>query len=120
VGDVWAGECNPQRAFASGPAGRLPTVLLSHNPDTKDLLRQFIWDLMLAGHTHGGEVELPFLGQPFAPVVDKRFVRGLHRWEDRWLHVSKGVGSLHGIRVNCPGDVTLLRLVGREGFAERP
>jgi hypothetical protein len=43
-----------------------------------------------------------------APVKNKKFVRGLHRLDTRWLHISKGVGSLHGVRFNCRPEVTLL------------
>jgi hypothetical protein len=39
--------------------------------------------LMLCGHTHGGECDLAFFGTPFAPMKDKRYVRGLHPWKDR-------------------------------------
>ena len=66
---------------------------------------------MLCGHTHGGQCDLMFLGTPFAPVRDKRFVQGLHRWEDRWIHITRGVGNLHGMRFNCRPEVSLLTLV---------
>jgi predicted MPP superfamily phosphohydrolase len=48
------------------------------------------------------------LGAPLAPVKNKKFVRGLHRLDTRWLHISKGVGNLHGVRFNCRPEVTLL------------
>ena len=65
---------------------------------------------MLCGHTHGGECDLAFFGTPFAPVKDKRYVRGLHPWKDRWIHTTKGVGSLYGVRFNCRPEVSLLTL----------
>ena len=109
VGDFWAQQMDAPRAFAGVPAGA-PTILLSHNPDTKGALAAFPWQLMLSGHTHGGQLDLPFIGTPFAPVADRRFVRGLHRWEERWIHITKGVGSLHGLRFNCPPEVSVLTL----------
>ena len=109
VGDFWAQQMDAPRAFAGVPADA-ETILLSHNPDTKDMLATFPWKLMLCGHTHGGQLDLPFIGTPFAPVVDKRFVRGLHRWEERWIHITKGVGNLHGLRFNCPPEVSVLTL----------
>ena len=60
---------------------------------------------------HGGQLRLPIIGTPFAPVRDKRFVEGLHRWEERWIHITRGVGNLHGVRINCPPEVSLLTLV---------
>ncbi len=111
LGDEWAGECEPVKAFASLPVERDAVIVLSHNPDTKEKLKSYPWDLLLCGHTHGGQVRLPFLGTPFAPVDDKRFVEGLHRWEERWIHITRGVGNLHGVRFNCPPEVSLLTLV---------
>lgn len=109
VGDLWAGELDARTAFAGSAPGQ-PTILLSHNPDSKSLLQDKPWDLMLCGHTHGGQCDLVFLGTPFAPVRDKRFVRGLHPWEGRWIHTTKGVGNLHGVRFNCRPEVSLLTL----------
>lgn len=110
-GDAWAGEFHPGKAFAPlRGRERLPTVALVHNPDSKELLQGFAWDLLLCGHTHGGQCKLPLIGRPFASVRDTRFVQGLHRWENRWLHVTKGVGNLHGVRFNCRPDITLLHL----------
>ena len=107
VGDLWNHECEPETAFDAIDTTH-PTLLLSHNPDTKDQLAAFPWQLMLSGHTHGGQLYLPGLGSPLAPVKNKKFVRGLHHVDDRWLHISKGVGNLHGVRLNCRPEVTLL------------
>lgn len=109
VGDLWAGELRPEPAFANNSPDAA-TILLSHNPDSKTDLLPYRWDVMLCGHTHGGQIELPLLGTPFAPVRDKRFVKGLHRWNDRWIHITKGVGNLHGLRFNCRPEVSLLTL----------
>ena len=51
VGDLWSGELNAERAF-EGARTEEPTILLAHNPDTKDVLAKHPWDLMLSGHTH--------------------------------------------------------------------
>ena len=110
-GDLWAGMCHPQQAFAGANLDAdAPIIALSHNPDTKELLREYDWHLMLCGHTHGGQFSLPLIGQPFAPVRDRRFVMGLHRWDNRWIFITKGVGNLHGLRFNCRPEVSLLHL----------
>ena len=109
VGDLWNRECYPRQAF-DGIDEQYPTILLSHNPDTKAELATYPWQLMLSGHTHGGQVYLPGLGAPLAPVKDTKYVRGLHRLGDRWLHITKGVGNLHGLRLNCRPEVSLLEI----------
>lgn len=109
VVDLWSGAIDPA---ASGfvPADA-PRVVLAHNPDTKDVLAGESWQLMLSGHTHGGQVRLPFFGGALtAPVRDTRFIEGLHPWHGRHLHVSRGVGSLYGLRINCPPEITVLDL----------
>lgn len=111
LGDLWAGDFAPGSAFAAvSPESQLPTLVLSHNPDTKDLLREHRWDVMFCGHTHGGQLRIPLVGTPFAPVRDKRFVQGLHQWDGRWIHITKGVGNLLGLRLNCRPEISLVTL----------
>ena len=109
LGDMWANYFQPELAFRNLAAGT-PTILLSHNPDSKDRLGSYPWHLMLSGHTHGGQLRVPFLGTPFAPVQDQRYVAGLGRWNDRWIHVTKGIGTVYGLRINCPPEVSFLTL----------
>lgn len=114
VGDLWSGEMQPAHALkrkTNQPNGqRPPILLLSHNPDSKEELAPYDWDLMLCGHTHGGQCVLPWIGTPFAPVKDHRFVEGLHEWKNRLIHVTRGVGNLHGLRFNCRPEVSLLEV----------
>jgi len=109
VGDLWSDEIDGARAFSGVTSGETK-VLLSHNPDSKEVLANRPWDLMLSGHTHGGQVIVPFAGAPFAPVWDKRYVAGLKPWADRQIHVTRGVGNLHGVRFRCRPEVSLLIL----------
>ena len=77
--------------------------------------------LVLAGHTHGGQVCVPFLGALVTNCdLPRRYAKGLHRWTgadggDPWLHVSAGVGTspYARIRFACPPEATLLTLVAR-------
>jgi predicted MPP superfamily phosphohydrolase len=110
LGDLWAGDTDPAVAFRGLERGDLSRVVLCHNPDAKELLEPYGWDLLLCGHTHGGQLRLPLLGTPFAPVRDQRYVAGLHPWSGRLLYVNTGVGSLYGLRLNCPPEVALLTL----------
>ena len=111
VPDLWSHEVDGQLAFEDVQPGE-PTILLAHNPDTKDFLADHPWDLMLCGHTHGGQVLVPLVGTRFIPVQDKRFIAGLKEWNRRQIYISRGVGSLAGVRFNCRPEVTVLQIAG--------
>jgi predicted MPP superfamily phosphohydrolase len=110
VGDLWAQEFEPFKAF-SDAVSETPTIVLSHNPDTKTALGEFRWELMLSGHTHGGQVVAPLLGFNPAPVEDRNYIAGMKPWRDRWIHISRGVGNIGGVRFNCRPEITRIRLV---------
>lgn len=107
TGDLWAGQCKPPPASEAN----LPRLMLAHNPDSKEVMRDEPWDLMLCGHTHGGQLRVPLVGEPFAPVEDKRYVAGLNTFGERHIYTTRGVGSLYGLRLNCRPEVTMLELV---------
>jgi len=108
VGDLWADEVDWRRAFQTVDL-TTPTIFLAHNPDTKDVVRAH-WDLMLSGHTHGGQVLVPFRGAHYAPVKDKRYISGLKPWGSRQIHVTRGVGNVGGVRMGCRPEASLLVL----------
>jgi hypothetical protein len=115
IGDFWTDEFLPSKAFGdwnvTQPRPADPIILLSHNPDSKKALTNFRWDLMLSGHTHGGQLVVPLLGwRPFLPIRDAQFAEGLHRWQDRQIYVTRGIGNLHGGRINCPPEISVLAL----------
>jgi predicted MPP superfamily phosphohydrolase len=107
VGDLWSDEIDARRAFVNARPG-LPTVLLAHNPDAKNDLRREPWDLMLSGHTHGGQVIVGFDGSRYAPVEDKRYIAGLKPWGSRMIHVTRGVGNIAGVRFRCRPEASVL------------
>ena len=72
-------------------------------------------DLVLAGHTHGGQVVLPFFGAPYTKTnLPRRYASGLHDYKGFALHVSAGVGMERGaapqVRFLCPPEICLLEL----------
>jgi predicted MPP superfamily phosphohydrolase len=111
VDDPFTCRADEAVAFGQLPEGEEALLLLAHSPATIDAVPVGCARLVLSGHTHGGQLSLPGIGTPFAPIRDKRYVRGLHRWNDRWLHITKGVGNLHGMRFNCRPEVSVLTLV---------
>jgi predicted MPP superfamily phosphohydrolase len=109
VGDYWSGEFAPERAFAL-PRSGTATVVLCHNPDGKRELGRWQWDLMLSGHTHGGQVRVPGITPVWAPVADKRFIAGLYEWEGRQLFITRGAGSPKHVRAFCRPEISVLDL----------
>jgi uncharacterized protein len=109
LGDLWAEDVRPDEAFpADAGDRRAARIVLCHNPDAKNLVEDKAWDLMLCGHTHGGQLRLPVIGTPFAPVEDHAFVAGLNPWSNRWIYTTRGVGNVLGLRFNCPPQVSVL------------
>ena len=93
-----------------------------HSPEPR-LLDQFAadgYDLMLAGHTHGGQLCLPFYGSLITNCgIDRERARGLHRYPmdgQAWLHVSAGLGTSPWApaRFACRPEASLLTLVPRD------
>jgi hypothetical protein len=110
MADLWSDEFDPERAFAHAPRAT-NTLLLCHNPDGKDHTKRWRWDLMLSGHTHGGQVRVPGITPYWAPVSDKRFIAGLYEWEDRQLFITRGIGSPRHVRAFCRPEISILDLV---------
>jgi predicted MPP superfamily phosphohydrolase len=88
-------------------------VVLAHNPDTADTQRSQRVDLFVTGHTHGGQVRLPFLGAPVLPVRNKTYSSGLKaspRGEP--VFICRGIGwSILPVRFLCPPELAVLELV---------
>lgn len=93
---------------------RLPAqlrVLMSHSPDQYEWARGFDFDLMLAGHTHGGQIRLPLIGALVNPSRGPmEYAAGLFYVPPTILHVSRGVSGLFPLRWNCRPEITLLVL----------
>lgn len=95
-------------------------ILLAHHPDAVLELREDTRvDLVVSGHTHGGQVVVPGYGPPVTKTGVPREVAagGLHELDGRRVYVSRGIGMEHGshaphLRINCPPELTLLRLRG--------
>jgi predicted MPP superfamily phosphohydrolase len=111
LGDLWSGDLKPEKVLKSKSIREHAVIVLSHNPDCKTDLKAYDWDLMLCGHTHGGQFKVPLLNlAPFAPVRDKDFVDGLYIWNNRYIYITRGVGNLHGMRCNCRPQVSIVTI----------
>ncbi len=99
-------------AFAGVP-GDAATLLLAHSPDVLLRLGRYRPGLLLAGHTHGGQMRLPGNLGPFASVsaLPRRYSMGAYVYDGVQTYVSRGVGTSGApARWNCPPEVTLITL----------
>lgn len=111
LGDLWSHDCKPEWILKEQRVENHPIFVLSHNPDCKSDLKKYDWDLMCCGHTHGGQLVIPLLGlRPFLPVKDKSFPEGILSWDDRHIHITRGIGNLHGMRFNCRPEISILNV----------
>ncbi|MCO8124357.1 metallophosphoesterase [Stieleria sp. TO1_6] len=86
-------------------------LLLSHSPDQFGWARRNGIDLMLAGHTHGGQGRLPLAGPILSPSRHgSRYASGDFYRPPTTLHVTRGLGGVHLLRINCRPELSLLTL----------
>jgi hypothetical protein len=120
VDDYWEDSYNLSLATRGIPRNAC-RILLSHNPDVnEDIARQGEpIDLVISGHTHGGQIVLPVLGFPYLlSPFGQKYRAGLVRDGERQSYISRGLGAyLAPIRLNCPPDVSILTLYRQEADA---
>jgi uncharacterized protein len=88
-----------------------PVVLLAHEPDYADQVARYAVDLQLSGHTHGGQVRMPFVGALYLPPLGRKYVWGLYNIGELALYTNRGLGTVNvPVRMNCPPEITLLTL----------
>jgi len=100
-------------SLAKTPPDATPTmkrILLNHYPSTVNNLPENSYDLILAGHTHGGQVHIPFIGNPVLRDIDTAYLKGLYRTKAGLLYVNPGIGTyLWPIRFNCRPEITIIK-----------
>jgi uncharacterized protein len=110
TGDALVHNVNLDRAI---PADREKeaVILLVHEPDILPQVARYGVDLMLSGHTHGGQVRIPFLPPMFLPEMGRKYIEGLYRLGSTQLYVNRGIGTVNlPFRFNCPPEITLITL----------
>lgn len=111
VADYWTGHPSIDDALA-GVEGGDPVLLFTHNPDLFPDIPSSV-SLTLAGHTHGGQVVVPFVGAINTPSrFGDRYAAGHVVEESRHLFVTSGIGTSRiGVRFQVPPEVAALRIV---------
>lgn len=116
LGDLGHGDTDPGAAL-SGLSAEMPRIVLAHNPDSAEL---GVWggeaplrvDLMLAGHTHGGQVRLPLIGSPVTHSrYGQKYLGGVVQGPRFPVVVSRGLGmSLLPVRFRVPPELVEVTL----------
>lgn len=110
VEDVLSGDSDLEAALANVPRAE-PTVLLAHEPDYADYVSRHRVDLQLSGHSHGGQVRLPFLPPFYEPPLARKYIAGLYQVGPLTLYTNRGLGTIGlPIRFDCPPEITLIML----------
>ena len=110
LGDITSGHFSPSTAY-KGYSSRVPGIVFAHSPDAYAHLSYFPGDLFLFGHTHGGQVNLPFLWKRITPLIDKSLKSGIYNRDDRTIFVTRGLGSTFPFRLFSPPQLVLFELV---------
>src|SRR6266498_243029 len=111
VDDVWEGTPRLGLIASQLPDGDA-AILLAHEPDFADKsARTGKFDLQLSGHSHGGQVVLPFFGPPILPHLGWKYPNGLYQVGNMYQYTNRGVGMAKlPIRLNCPPEITIFQL----------
>lgn len=135
LADYWSRDFQPGLIFSQLDR-KTPRIVLSHNPDTAEILSQWRIDLQLSGHTHGGQIVIPNYGAAASLLgkIRKNIPRRIQRripflrqcsrvvkhweWSEGWhqvgrnqLYVNRGLGTYPPGRLFCPPEVTVITLI---------
>jgi predicted MPP superfamily phosphohydrolase len=116
VDDLIEGVPGMGRVLDALPDGG-PAILLAHEADTAgEFAATGRFALQLSGHTHGGQVRLPFDGPVYLPEMGKKYVMGRYDVDGMPLYVNRGLGRVHlPVRFLCRPEIALLTLRGASG-----
>ncbi|MCD7740526.1 MAG: metallophosphoesterase, partial [Candidatus Gastranaerophilales bacterium] len=115
--DFWHYKPNWKKIDESEFKGK-SIILLSHNPDLFMQVPDYI-SLTLSGHTHGGEICLPFFGGIFTPSKwEQRYNKGYIVENNKHLFVTSGLGFFIPLRFGVPPEIVILELYSQDSYPE--
>jgi uncharacterized protein len=118
IDDVLEGSADLSATLKDIPNSEA-VILLAHEPDYATHTAKFPVDVQLSGHTHGGQVRLPFLGAPVLPELGVKFPMGLYQLGKLILYTNVGIGTVRlPVRFLCPAEITLFTLQAGAGNAK--
>ncbi|MEL6349510.1 MAG: metallophosphoesterase, partial [Myxococcota bacterium] len=108
--DMWAGETDPEALLGTIPPDRA-VLMLTHSPNLFPALVDPRVKLVLAGHTHGGQMRLPAIGAFWTPRGTGPYIGGWYQEDHTHLFVSRGLGwSVAPLRLFCSPELALIHL----------
>jgi hypothetical protein len=94
------------------PEKRSPVILMNHYPSEFDVLSEIDIDLILSGHTHGGQIVIGKSSPArLAGEYAGKFIGGYYKRNGSQLYVNRGLGHWFPLRINCPPEITIIELV---------
>jgi predicted MPP superfamily phosphohydrolase len=111
VDDYWENKARIRKVLDQLPAEGA-AILLAHEPDFAIISAESgRFDLQLSGHTHGGQVNLPWIGPLVLPMYGRKFPAGLYQVGNLQLYTNRGLGTAKPkIRFNCRPEIALITL----------
>ena len=110
VDDVLAGNPDVPGALQGVPSDEA-VVLMAHEPDYADYIAGYPVDLQLSGHTHGGQVRIPFMRPLYLPPLARKYIWGLFKIRGLTLYTNAGIGTVElPVRWNCPPEITFITM----------
>jgi hypothetical protein len=120
VNDVLSRTADLPETLRKVPSGEA-VVLMAHEPDFADEAAKSPIDLQLSGHSHGGQVRIPFLPPLYLPTMAKKYVMGTYQVGPLPLYTNAGLGTVGvPVRLNCPPEITLITLRRSDAQSVRP
>lgn len=113
LGEVLIRRCLPEQAFSNYDK-KFPGITLVHNPDAVPLLTDYPGNWILAGHTHGQQIYIPWppagkkFSQKLTGLKHPEFCRGLVQLKNKQLYVNRGLGGLKRVRFNSPPEICFM------------
>jgi predicted MPP superfamily phosphohydrolase len=105
IDEIYRGKPDMNAAFA-GVDETKPVIGITHHPDLFDDLGDRRLDLLVCGHTHGGQIRFPFFGSIVVPSKHEgRYASGFHRAGRVLMYVSRGIGAIPPLRILCRPEV---------------
>ncbi|MEK7288617.1 MAG: metallophosphoesterase [Planctomycetota bacterium] len=112
VDDLWLGTADVDKTLRD--VNGEPTIMLSHNPDIVAAIKRENVDFVMAGHTHGGQIYIPFVKPTIMyPQFDTLYISGMFRVGKTTLYVNKGIGtSSYPVRFLARPEISVFTLTG--------